>query len=99
MTGLQGCRLFLQSVEHLGGDSAWTTLLPCVQLLTVTAKLGKLDPTQCCWNCEAEVFKNQEKPYLWLSAQLADAHCTGSLCQPSVVSCGIKYRNLHQNDL
>lgn len=91
--------MFLQSVGHLGGDSASTALFPWAQLLTVSDKLGKLDPTQCCWNCEAEVFKNQEKPDLWLSAQLADAHCTGFMCQPSVVSCGTEYPNLNQSEL
>lgn len=99
VTGLQGCCLFFLICGAFRWWFCIDCITPCAQLLTVSAKLGKLDPTQCCWNCEAEVFKNQEKPDLWLCAQLADAHCAGFMCQPSVVSCGIEYPNLNQSEL
>lgn len=73
-------------------------LFPWAQLLTISAELGKLDPTQCCLNCQVNVLKNQEMPDLWLSAQLADACCIGFMCQPSVVSYCIVYPNLEQSE-
>lgn len=48
-------------MEHLGGDTALTALFPWAQLLTIAAKLGKLDPTQCCLNCEVKVFKKKNQ--------------------------------------
>lgn len=52
-------------------------LFPWAQLLTISAELGKSDPTQCCLNCEVKLLKSQEMPDLWLSAHLADACCIG----------------------
>lgn len=84
-------------MERLGGDTPLTALFPWAQLLTISAILGKLDPTQCFLNCEVKVFRNQEMPDLWLSAQLADACCIGFMCQPSIVSRCIVYPKVNSN--
>lgn len=84
------------SMEHLGGDAALSLLFPWAQVLTISAKSGRLDPTQC-W--EVQVFTNQESPDLWLPAQLADARGMGFMSQPSAVSWRIVWPNLNQSEL